>query len=124
MDPFGEYTGATRADLDVICSDVPFRAVSTKQVWVTLGRGNPPRFEAPAIPRRPAAHLRNLVLVACHAVFIGSDYSKAEDPDAWLLLDYQKVLRLPPVTQVRPLKLLRRFKSNYTCITIGIFCTL
>jgi len=38
--------------------------------------------------------LRNLVLVACHAVFIGSDYSKAEDQDAWLLLDYQKVQTL------------------------------
>lgn len=45
----------------------------------------------PAMTKRPVPHLRNLVLVACHAVFIGSDYSKAEDAEAWLLLDYQKV---------------------------------
>ena len=40
----------------------------------------------------PVPHLSNLVLVPCHAVFIGTDYSKAEDPDSWLLLDYQMVL--------------------------------
>lgn len=73
------------------CLTVPSREDPAKQVWLTLGTGNPPSFRAPVISRRPAAHLRNLVLVACHAVFIGSDYSMAEDPDAWLLLDYQKV---------------------------------
>ncbi|DBA67947.1 TPA: hypothetical protein ACH3X2_013986 [Trebouxia sp. C0005] len=43
------------------------------------------------LEKHPVPKLQNLVLVACHAVFIGSDYSKAEDQDAWLLLDYQKV---------------------------------
>lgn len=66
--------------------------VANLQVWLKLGgrKAEPSSAFSPST-KRPAPNLRNLVLVACHAVFVGSDYSKAEDPDAWLLLDYQKV---------------------------------
>ena len=40
---------------------------------------------------RPFADMRNLVMVACHAVYTGSDYSKSLDFDSWFLLEYQKV---------------------------------
>lgn len=39
----------------------------------------------------PASHLRSLVLVACHSVYTGLDFSHPEDQSSWLLLDYQKV---------------------------------
>lgn len=46
---------------------------------------------SPVSAEHPRPELRNLILVACHAVFTGSDYTKAEDQGSWLLLDYQKV---------------------------------
>ena len=41
--------------------------------------------------RFPASHLRRLVLVACHSVYIGLDFTHVEDMSSWALLDYQKV---------------------------------
>mmetsp|Transcript_18462 Transcript_18462/g.55712 ORF Transcript_18462/g.55712 Transcript_18462/m.55712 type:complete len:253 (-) Transcript_18462:868-1626(-) len=51
-----------------------------------LNTGNLPPIRAAAL-----TGLQNLVLVACHAVFIGSDYSNAEDLASWQLLPYQQV---------------------------------
>ena len=70
-----------------------FYACSAMQVWLDLGgnRASRPTSSMRSATTHPVPQLRSLVLVACHAVFIGSDYRKAEDPDAWLLLDYQKV---------------------------------
>ncbi|KXZ54397.1 hypothetical protein GPECTOR_5g53 [Gonium pectorale] len=39
----------------------------------------------------PAAGLRNLVLVAGHAVYTGVDYAEANKESSWFLEDYQKV---------------------------------
>ncbi|KAL4451325.1 hypothetical protein ABPG77_009397 [Micractinium sp. CCAP 211/92] len=39
----------------------------------------------------PAPHLRNLVLVACHSVYTGLDFTNSEEKSSWFLLDYQKV---------------------------------
>ncbi|KAL4420761.1 hypothetical protein ABPG75_010417 [Micractinium tetrahymenae] len=39
----------------------------------------------------PAPQLRNLVLVACHSVYTGLDYTHADEKSSWFLLDYQKV---------------------------------
>lgn len=41
--------------------------------------------------RFPAAHLHTLVLVACHSVYTGLDFTHPEDQSSWYLLDYQKV---------------------------------
>ena len=44
------------------------------------------------LPRKfPAPHLKSLVLVACHSVYTGLDFSHPEDSSSWYLLDYQKV---------------------------------
>ena len=40
--------------------------------------------------RFPAAHLHTLVLVACHSVYTGLDFTHPEDQSSWYLLDYQK----------------------------------
>ncbi|KAL0045358.1 hypothetical protein WJX82_004782 [Trebouxia sp. C0006] len=61
------------------------------QVWLDIGGHRASLSSQTPLVKHPVPKLRNLVLVACHAVFIGSDYNKAEDQDAWLLLDYQKV---------------------------------
>lgn len=39
----------------------------------------------------PAARLRNLVLVAGHAVYVGSNYAEARVQDSWFLEEYQRV---------------------------------
>jgi hypothetical protein len=39
----------------------------------------------------PAAHLKNLVLVAGHAVYTGLDFSQASLESSWFLEAYQKV---------------------------------
>lgn len=39
----------------------------------------------------PAKELKNLILVACHSVYTGVDFSHPEDQSSWLLLDYQKI---------------------------------
>jgi len=39
----------------------------------------------------PAPQLTSLVLVACHSVYTGLDFTHPEDASSWLLLDYQKV---------------------------------
>ncbi|KAK9814450.1 hypothetical protein WJX72_006075 [[Myrmecia] bisecta] len=39
----------------------------------------------------PVPQLRNLIIVACHAVFTGFDYTKPEAEESWHLLDYQRV---------------------------------
>ena len=38
----------------------------------------------------PVPHLKSLVLVACHSVYKGTDYSHPEDTSSWSLLEYQK----------------------------------
>lgn len=38
----------------------------------------------------PLAHLKSLVLVACHSVYTGLQFEDLEDTSAWALLDYQK----------------------------------
>lgn len=45
---------------------------------------------------RPARHLRNLVLVAGHAVYVGLDFLQAQSEASWFLEDYQKVRWLLP----------------------------
>lgn len=39
----------------------------------------------------PASHLKNLVLVAGHAVYVGLNYGDAKNESSWFLEDYQKV---------------------------------
>lgn len=39
----------------------------------------------------PASRLRNLVLVAGHAVYVGSNYAEARVPQSWFLEEYQRV---------------------------------
>ncbi len=46
-------------------------------------------------PKHPFPTLTHLVVVACHAVFIGFDYTKTDDPANWYLLDYQKYPEYP-----------------------------
>lgn len=45
----------------------------------------------PVARRGSLGSLQNLVLVACHAVFTGHDYTRHQDFGSWFLLDYQKV---------------------------------
>jgi len=55
-------------------------------------RGGASRKQLEAGPRHfPARKLKTLVLVACHSVYTGLDFSHPEDQSSWLLLDYQKV---------------------------------
>ena len=76
------------------------------QVWLEArGRtASPTAGDHLSVVKHPVPKLRNMVLVACHAVFIGRDYSKAEDQDAWLLMDYQKVRKvyIIPANKLRP----------------------
>ncbi|GAX80190.1 hypothetical protein CEUSTIGMA_g7628.t1 [Chlamydomonas eustigma] len=44
-----------------------------------------------SIAQFPAAHLKNLVLVAGHAVYTGLDFSLAKQESSWFLEPYQKV---------------------------------
>lgn len=39
----------------------------------------------------PASRLRNLVLVAGHAVYVGSNYAEARVQQSWFLEEYQRV---------------------------------
>jgi hypothetical protein len=48
----------------------------------------------PVARRASLSSLQNLVLVACHAVFTGHDYTQHQDFGSWFLLDYQKVVLL------------------------------
>ena len=48
--------------------------------------------EHPVARRASLGSLQNLVLVACHAVFTGHDYTQHQDFGSWFLLDYQKVI--------------------------------
>jgi len=64
---------------------------------VTLPAGLRPPFynrkvlgAATAVPL-PASYLRNLVLVAGHAVYVGVDFHEATKESSWFLEDYQKV---------------------------------
>lgn len=58
----------------------------------SLSRSNEGSTEPTTVKNlRPFADMRNLVMVACHAVYTGSDYSKPLDFGSWFLLDYQKV---------------------------------
>lgn len=43
----------------------------------------------------PFPELTHLVLVACHSVYVGVDYTKTDDPANWYLLDYQKYPEYP-----------------------------
>ena len=72
------------------------KACIARQVWLDArGRAaSPTASDHLSVVKHPLPKLRNMVLVACHAVFIGKDYSKAEDQDAWLLMDYQKVRKV------------------------------
>lgn len=45
----------------------------------------------PSVAQFPAAHLKNLVLVAGHAVYTGLDFSLAKQESSWFLESYQKV---------------------------------
>ena len=68
--------------------------LQVKPRWLSGGKqhsswGRPP---ARAQPLGDLDNLQGLVLVACHAVFIGSDYGKAEGLTSWQLLPYQQVL--------------------------------
>jgi hypothetical protein len=46
------------------------------------------------VRRASLSSLQVLVLVACHAVFTGHDYTRHQEFDSWFLLDYQKVCPL------------------------------
>lgn len=46
-------------------------------------------------PKHPFPELTHLVVVACHAVFVGFDYTKTDDPANWYLLEYQKYPEYP-----------------------------
>lgn len=48
-------------------------------------------LESEAISLIPAAVLKNLILVAGHAVYTGVDYSEANKESSWFLEEYQKV---------------------------------
>lgn len=50
----------------------------------------------------PAPHLRNLVLVACHSVYTGLDFTNSEERSSWFLLDYQKVLHAGVLVYCNP----------------------
>lgn len=54
-------------------------------------RGSGGRDGTLAAREFPAPHLRNLVLVACHSVYTGLDFTTSDDKSSWYLLDYQKV---------------------------------
>ena len=54
-------------------------------------RGSGGRDGTLATREFPAPHLRNLVLVACHSVYTGLDFTTSDDKSSWYLLDYQKV---------------------------------
>jgi len=41
-------------------------------------------------PSRPRSPLRNLVMVAGHAVFVGVEYSRSTDPQQWALQSYHQ----------------------------------
>lgn len=43
----------------------------------------------------PFPELTHMVLVACHAVFVGADYTKTNQTDNWVLLPYQKLPEYP-----------------------------
>lgn len=46
-------------------------------------------------PKHPFPELNHLVVVAGHAVFVGFDYTKTDDPNNWFLLEYQKYPEYP-----------------------------
>jgi hypothetical protein len=45
------------------------------------------------LARFPAPHLTNLVIVACHSVYTGLDFSNSKSDSSWYLLEYQKDVR-------------------------------
>ncbi len=75
---------------------------------------------ARAQPLGDLDNLQGLVLVACHAVFIGSDYGKAEDLTSWQLLPYQQVLETHLQARGRTMDCsLRRTASPHDGILVG-----
>lgn len=87
-----KHKGSGTAVIAVLALLLLWSLCTNVQVWLDIGghRASSAGSQTPLV-KHPVPKLRNLVLVVCHAVFIGSDYSKAEDQDAWHLLDYQKV---------------------------------
>lgn len=102
------------------------------QVWYSLtrlsdvapARGQPPSRRG-ATSRRalaqpgaasrgafPAPHLRRLVLVACHSVYTGLDYTHSDDESSWFLLDYQKQVPGQTGSFVRHIELGVRTAAN------------
>lgn len=74
------------------CSAVP-EPLPAWQAWCAADKTQAATKEqSSSVPtQHPLPDLKNLILVACHAVFVGSDYREAEEQASWLLLDYQKV---------------------------------
>ena len=72
------------------CTSSPQQAA--QQAWLGTQVDPPVDLDVISQIQHPRPDLQNLILVACHAVFIGPDYTKAEDQSSWLLLDYQKVM--------------------------------
>ncbi|CAG8463009.1 6345_t:CDS:2 [Ambispora gerdemannii] len=65
--------------------------VSTQQATETLLDNNEASLsEKQFLPSPPHQQLQDLVLVAGHAVFVGSDLEHVEEDSDWVLEDYQK----------------------------------
>ena len=76
----------------VICVLLPLLYLFSDQGGSSSsGKGWGSRKDLKDVPSYPAAHLRNLVLVAGHAVYTGLDFSLATKESSWFLEEYQKV---------------------------------
>lgn len=119
------YLGCLRSLLSQT-SSLHLKAGIAWQVWMEArgSTASPTAGDHLSFVKHPVPKLRNMVLVACHAVFIGRDYSKAEDQDAWLLMDYQKV---PEAQIILTTKLCPAFLSSLFALqqpdTIGSTCS-
>jgi len=65
-------------------------AGESSQSEYLFGSGGSRKMMAGGLPL-PGAHLKHLILVAGHAVYVGKDYSQATRESEWFLESYQKV---------------------------------
>ncbi|KAK3259201.1 hypothetical protein CYMTET_31792 [Cymbomonas tetramitiformis] len=71
-------------------------SVSVLAIMGLLSPREPSFVDAATVEEFALAHqtygnLKNLVIVAGHAVYIGTDFTKADDMDSWFLEDYQRI---------------------------------
>eukprot|EP00854_Cymbomonas_tetramitiformis_P030836 gene30836-38640_t len=90
------FSQTHREDKERTILAVTIVSVSVLAIMGLLSPREPSFVDAATVEEFALAHqtygnLKNLVIVAGHAVYIGTDFTKADDMDSWFLEDYQRI---------------------------------